>query len=206
MNISYINKNQRFVAFLQNIFCWLSRIKIWRKWLILSHVMMNFQFVSWASYQIRKIAGLACTGNAGNVSPPPGVSHPYMHHGTRVKHVPWFIAGSLTSGFLWSRLRGNVPSILGACATRKFMYLVRGRYRNKVPLQSHYLTCGVGRVGGGGGGGGVGWVGVGGWGWARGWWGWGWELTEWGRLFCTPTPEAHMIYPTLSQANTKLAI
>ena len=27
--------------------------------------------ISWASYQIRKIAGCACAGNAGNVFPPP---------------------------------------------------------------------------------------------------------------------------------------
>ena len=41
-----------------------------------------------ASYQIRKITGCACTGNAGNVSPrrrfqmKPLISDPGMHHGT----------------------------------------------------------------------------------------------------------------------------
>ena len=53
----------------------------------------------WASYQIRKIAGCTCTGNAGN--------DPDMHHGTCVTHVPWCMPGSLTSSFLWSRLRGK---------------------------------------------------------------------------------------------------
>ena len=55
----------------------------------------------WASYQIHKIAGCACAGNAGNVRN----SDPDMHHGTCVTHVPWCMPGSLTSGFLWSRCR-----------------------------------------------------------------------------------------------------
>ena len=38
-------------------------------------------------------------------SPPPRVSDPDMHHGTCVTHVPWCIAGSVTSGFLWTRWR-----------------------------------------------------------------------------------------------------
>ena len=72
---------------------------------------------SWASYQIRKIAGCACAGNAGNVFPrrrfrrKPLVSDPDMHHGTCVTHVPWCMSGSLTCG------NGeNVPGIPGACA------------------------------------------------------------------------------------------
>ena len=40
-------------------------------------------------------------------SPPPRVSDPDMHHGTCVTHVPWCMPGSITSGFLWSRLRGK---------------------------------------------------------------------------------------------------
>ena len=61
------------------------------------------QTVAWASYQIRKIAGCACAGNAGNVSPRRRlqrktlVSDPVMHHGTCVTHVPWCMSGSLTS-------------------------------------------------------------------------------------------------------------
>ena len=71
----------------------------------------------WASYQIRKIAGCACAGNAGNVSPrrrfqrKPLVSDPGMHHGTCVTHVPWCMSGSLTRGD-----GENVPGIPGACA------------------------------------------------------------------------------------------
>ena len=71
----------------------------------------------WASYQIRKIAGCACAGNAGNVFPrrrfqsKPIVSDPGMHHGTCVTHVPWCMSGSLTCGD-----GENVPGIPGTCA------------------------------------------------------------------------------------------
>ena len=73
--------------------------------------------VPWASYQIRKIAGCACAGNGGNVSPrrqfqrKPLVSDPGMHHGTCVTHVPWCMSGSLTCDD-----GENVPGIPGACA------------------------------------------------------------------------------------------
>ena len=71
----------------------------------------------WASYQIRKVAGYACAGNAGNVFPTrrlqrkPLVSDPGMHHGTCVTHVPWCMSGSLTCGG-----GENVPGIPSACA------------------------------------------------------------------------------------------
>ena len=71
----------------------------------------------WASYQIPKIAGCACAGNAGNVFPRRRfqrkllVSDPGMHHGTCVTHVPWCMSGSLTCGD-----GENVPGIPGACA------------------------------------------------------------------------------------------
>ena len=84
---------------------------------------------TWASCQIRKIAGCTCAGNAGNVfltyrlQRKPQVSDPGMHHGTCVTHVPWCMSESLIRG------RGeNVPGIPGACATRNFAYLARGPY------------------------------------------------------------------------------
>ena len=46
-------------------------------------------------------------GMPGTFSPPPRVSHPDMHHGTCVTHVSWCMPGSLTSGFLWSRVAGK---------------------------------------------------------------------------------------------------
>ena len=44
---------------------------------------------------------------SGTFSQPPWVSDPDMHRGTCVTHVPWCMPGSLPSGFLWSRSRGN---------------------------------------------------------------------------------------------------
>ena len=73
-----------------------------------TETMVSFRFptipTSWASYQIRKIAGCACARNAGNVFPRRRfqmkqlVSDPGMHHGTCVTHVPWCMSGSLTCG------------------------------------------------------------------------------------------------------------
>ena len=77
----------------------------------------SLENMAWASYQIRKIAGCACAGNAGNIFPhcriqwKPRVSDPGMHHGTCVTHVPWCMSGLLTRGG-----GENVPSIPGACA------------------------------------------------------------------------------------------
>ena len=74
-------------------------------------------FAAWASYQIRKIAGCACAGNAGNgfarrrFQRKLLVSDPGMHHGTCVTHVPWCMPGSPTCGD-----GENVPGIPGACA------------------------------------------------------------------------------------------
>ena len=87
--------------------------------------------IVWASCQIRKIAGCACAGNAGNVFPTyrlqskPEVSDPGMHHGTCVTHVPWCMSESLIRGG-----GENVPGIPGACATRNFAYLARGPFGN----------------------------------------------------------------------------
>ena len=46
-------------------------------------------------------------GMSVTFSPSPHVSDPNMHHGMCVTHVPWCMPGSLISGFLWSRWRGN---------------------------------------------------------------------------------------------------
>ena len=77
----------------------------------------TWHVMPWASCQIRKIAGCACAGNAGNVFPrrrlqrKPLVSDPGMHHGTCVTHVPWCMSGSFNCGD-----GENVPGIPGACA------------------------------------------------------------------------------------------
>ena len=95
-----------------------------------THLLIKTASPLWASYQIRKIAGCACAGNAGNVFPHRRlqrkslVSYPGLHHGTCVTHVPWCMSGLLTCG-----VGENVPGIPGACATRNFTYLARGPWR-----------------------------------------------------------------------------
>ena len=49
-----------------------------------------------------------------------------MHQATYVTHVPWWMPGSLTSGFLWSLWWGKRSRHSRACTTRNFTYLVRG--------------------------------------------------------------------------------
>ena len=58
------------------------------------------------------------------------VSDPGMHHGTCVTNVPWYMQGSLNRGG-----GENVAGILGACATRYFMYLARGSLRGHLSFQ-----------------------------------------------------------------------
>ena len=103
----------------------------------------------WASYQIRKIAGCACAGNAGNVFPrrwfqmKPLVSDPGMHHGTCVTHVPWCMSGSLTCGD-----GENVPGIPGACAPA-ILRIWQEAHRPtsqipqciKYPTMHHFVKC-----------------------------------------------------------------
>ena len=84
----------------------------------------------WISYQITKIAVCACAGNARDVffrhrlQKKPLVSDPGMHRSTCVTHVTWCMSGSVTRGG-----GENDPGILGACATRKFSYPLRGQFK-----------------------------------------------------------------------------
>ena len=101
-------------------------------WIPSVHVVQTvMKEMLWASYQLRKIAGCAYAGNAGNVFPchrrqrKPLVSDPDMHHGTCVAHVSWCMSVSLTRGGM-----GNVPVIPGACANLNFTYLSRGPWHN----------------------------------------------------------------------------
>ena len=88
-------------------------------------LVANSQYsITWASYQICKIAGCACARNAGNGFP-----------GQR--GMLCCMRGSLTSGFLWNWWRENVPGIHGACATRNFTYLVRSPWTTQKPVYRH---------------------------------------------------------------------
>ena len=80
----------------------------------------------WASYQIRKIAGLHAPGMPWTFFPPSQVSDSDMHHDTCVTHVPWCMPGSLTTFPLKSVSGKNVQGIPVACTNRNFTHLVRG--------------------------------------------------------------------------------
>ena len=76
--------------------------------------------MQWVSYQIQKIARAHAPGMPGTFSPSPQVSDPDMHHGTCDTHVPWCKSGSLTSGFLWNRRRGETFPAFAAHAHPQF--------------------------------------------------------------------------------------
>ena len=85
------------------------------------------RFLFCFSFQIRKIAGCACAGNAKNVSP--------ASAGKRSRHASRHVrdarvvmhAGIAKQRFPLKSVGGEiVPGIPGACATRNFTYLVRG--------------------------------------------------------------------------------
>ena len=63
------------------------------------------------------------------------VSDPGMHHGTCVTNVPWCMPGLLNRGG-----GENVAGILGACATRNFMYLARGPLRGHLSFQFNRIN------------------------------------------------------------------
>ena len=126
-----------------NVFVWLRHIMthqhtLWDRWGLdwtpwgnmrsyIQYTVIGWYYVTWASYQIRKIAGCACAGDAGNVFPAtyfkgnPLVSDPGMHHGTFVTHVPWCTSGSLTRCG-----RENVPLIPGKYM-RNLQFYVSGK-------------------------------------------------------------------------------
>ena len=74
------------------------------RWLRIARCRGRSLWVQWASYQVCKIAGCACAGNAGDcfsrhqLQRKPLVSNPGMHDGTCVMHVPWCMSGLLTPG------------------------------------------------------------------------------------------------------------
>ena len=77
------------------------------------HLAVHMYVSPWASFQIRKIAGCACTGNAGNVFPTTDFKR------NRHLAIPACITAR-ASRMSWSLTRGsgeNVPGIPGACAT-----------------------------------------------------------------------------------------
>ena len=72
-----------------------------------------------------KLRVVHAPGKPGTLSPPPQISDPDMHHGSCLAHVPWCMSGSLTSGFLWSRWRGERSR--HSWRMRKPQYCVSGK-------------------------------------------------------------------------------
>ena len=91
----------------------------------------------WASYQIRKIAGVHAPGIPERFPRHRWLSDPDMHHGTYVTHVPWCMPGSLTSSFIWSRRCGETfPAFL---AHAQPTFYVSGK-RPMETLSAQYWT------------------------------------------------------------------
>ena len=125
------NTNYSTVIYFHDISIFSHDITIWSHGILLCYsfiidAMLVIENVfSWASYQIRKIAGCACVGNAGNIFPATdfkgnrwlAIPACITARASRTC-VPWCMSGSLT--------RGGGGSIPGACATCKFTYLARG--------------------------------------------------------------------------------
>ena len=85
-----------------------SQLKIMSEFKGQGHISLpSIQPMPWAYYQIRKFADAHAPGLPGTFCSPLRVSDPYMHHGTYVTHVPWYMPVSPTSGYFWSRRRGK---------------------------------------------------------------------------------------------------
>ena len=90
---------------------------------------MNSITLAWVSYQIRKIAGCACAGNAGSVFPITavkgnrGLTIPACITARAWPHVPWSMSGSQ-----WREKRSRHSRRM---RTRNFTYLARGPCSSK---------------------------------------------------------------------------
>ena len=92
-----------------------SRINLW---ILSPDLNTKYNIYQWASDQIRKIAGCACAGNAGNVFPrhriqrKPRVNDPGMHHGTCVPNIPGACAPAILRIWQEAHAAAIVISIL----------------------------------------------------------------------------------------------
>ena len=100
-----------------------------RNWFIINICSGNGPLASYVKLWVAHAPGMP-----GTFSPPPRVSDPDMHHGTCVTHVSWCMPGSLSSGFLWSRWRGERSRY--SRRTRNPQFYVSG----KRSMPSRYLN------------------------------------------------------------------
>ena len=98
------------------------------------------QSAPWASCQYVIMRLAHAPGILGTLSPTPRASDPDIHHGTCVTHVPWCMSGSLTSGFLWSRWRGN-RSRLSRCMRNPQFYVCGKRPMGFLPDTQNCGLC-----------------------------------------------------------------
>ena len=118
-------------CFLRNCAGWISKDvmdgKIASIMLTKFYYSIGCELGAWASYQIRKNCVLCMRRECRERFPrhrlqmKPQVSDPGIHQGTCITHVPWCMPGSLTHGG-----KKNATGVPGACATRNFVYMVRG--------------------------------------------------------------------------------
>ena len=82
----------------------------------------------------------------GTFSLPPRVHNPDMHHGSCVTHVPWYMPGLLTSGFLrsqWKRSRNSRRMHNPQCYVSGKRPMASHR-RPEQGLHENNLKCGYG--------------------------------------------------------------
>ena len=70
-----------------------------------------------------------------------------MHHGMCVKHVPWCMSGSLTSGFLWRQWRGKCSRYSRRMRNPQFTYLERGPCWYPIWNELQWLDLSIGYQG-----------------------------------------------------------
>ena len=80
----------------------------------------------WASYHIRKIAGCACAGRAGNDFPTMASKETTGWRSWQASRQVRDARAVMHVGSANPRVRENAPGIPSACATRNFTHLARG--------------------------------------------------------------------------------
>ena len=88
-------------------FMFLSPGTLYHKTAFATKMRCSFRHCLAINGPLARYAKLCVAHAPGTFSTPLRTSDPNMHHGTCVTHVPWCMPGSLTSGFLWSRWRGE---------------------------------------------------------------------------------------------------
>ena len=113
-----------------SVMIWTRSIKI-KYAIVLVTLLTALWSWSWASNHIRKIAGCACAGNAGNFFPAtrnffPGLAIPICITARAWRTCRDAFRDRLIAISFEDSGGENVPGIPGACPNRNFAYLVRG--------------------------------------------------------------------------------